>query len=109
MEDGSLGSLIYLTNGDPHFEKERVEVFGQGRAALTDNWRLARLSGQERKRKVRPVGTGKGHGLEIDTFVRAVTTSDEAPLPLADATHTTLCTFAIARAIATGEQQHVET
>ena len=28
MEDGSIGTIHYLANGDPSLPKERIEVFG---------------------------------------------------------------------------------
>jgi predicted dehydrogenase len=72
MADGSLGVIVYVANGDPCFEKERVEVFGQGRAAVIENWRVARLVAGGRTRKVNPKGSGKGHSQELAEFAAAV-------------------------------------
>jgi len=102
MEDGSLGTLIYVANGDPHFEKERIEVFGQGKTAVIDNWHGARLWSNGRARKVRPAGTGKGHTQELRAFVRAVTGGQAAPLPIDQAIATTLATFAVSRSVLSG-------
>jgi len=99
MEDGSLGTLIYVANGDPHFEKERIEVFGQGRAAVIENWHLARLIASGKTRKVRPGRTGKGHGVELADFVRAVSAGTECGLSFSEAVTTTLTTFVIAESI----------
>jgi len=103
MEDGSLGMLAYLANGDPGFEKERIEVFGQGRTAVIENWRQARLVAEGKVRKVSPAGTAKGHGLELQAFLTAMLNRDGAPLPLPQAVWTTLTTLSVARACASDQ------
>ncbi len=102
MEDGSLGTLIYVANGDTHFEKERVEAFGQGRAAAIENWRVARLCAKGRTRSVKPKGTGKGHGLEMKAFVEAIRSGGRDPLPFDQAVMCTLATFAVTESLAIG-------
>jgi polar amino acid transport system substrate-binding protein len=105
MADGSLGVLTYIANGDPQFEKERIEVFGQGRTAVIENWHVARLSGDGCTRKVRAAGSGKGHADEMKAFVEAVASGSEAPLPFAEAVSCTLATLAIARSLASGKAE----
>ena len=100
MQDGSLGVLLYVANGDPQFEKERIEVFGQGRAAVIENWHVARLMASGRTRNVRAGGSGKGHGDEMQAFVRAVSSGAESPLPLAEAVACTAATLAISQSLA---------
>lgn len=94
MADGSVGTLIYVANGDPAFAKERVEVFGQNRTGVIDNWREAVLSSGGKVRKVRPDGGGKGHVAEMAAFIAAVRAGAESPIPIAEAVATTRCTLA---------------
>lgn len=96
MKDGSLGTVIYVANGDPSFEKERIEVFGQGRTASIENWRRAYLSAAGKVKKYSPEGSGKGHGAEIEAFVEAVRSGKEPSLTFSDAVSCTLATFAAA-------------
>lgn len=105
LADGSLGSLLYVANGDAHLEKERVEAYGQGRAAAIENWNVARLSCGGRVRKVKPAGTGKGHGLEMAEFIQAVREGREPSLTFDEATACTLATFATARSLASKRSQ----
>ncbi len=100
MRDGSLGLLIYVANGEPGFEKERIEVFGQGRTAVIANWHAAWLHGQGSKRKVRPARSGKGHGNEMEAFVDAVRGGREPPLSFDEAIACTRATFAAAASMA---------
>jgi polar amino acid transport system substrate-binding protein len=109
MEDGSIGTLIYVANGDPFFEKERIEVFGQGRAAVIENWHIARLSSKGKTRKVRPGGTGKGHGNEIGAFIGAVGDPRQGASWFDDAVATTLATVAITESIRERQALMVQT
>jgi len=94
LEDGSLGTIIYVANGDPSFEKERIEMFGQGRTAVIENWRKASLLADGKTQKVSPGNTGKGHSTEVAAFVAAIQSGSESPLPFADAVSCTLTSFA---------------
>jgi len=95
MADGSVGTLIYISNGDPCYEKERVEVFGQGRVAVIENWRKARRRSAGNVRTVKPPGPGKGHREEIAAFVNAVREGGAQPLPFPEAVAVTATTFSI--------------
>ncbi len=94
MEDGSLGTIIYVANGDPSFEKERIEAFGQGRTAVIENWRQASLVASGKVQKISPGSTGKGHSAEVAAFVLAIRSGLDSPLPFADAVACTLTSFA---------------
>jgi len=102
LADGSLGTLVYLANGDPAFDKERIEVFGQGRAAAIENWHCARVFGGGRARKIKARGSGKGHRHEMAAFVDAIRTGGPSPLPLEQAVAATLATLAIQAALTAG-------
>ncbi len=105
MQDGSVASLIYVANGDPCYEKERIEVFGQGRTGVIENWSHARLISKGQPRKIRAGSGGKGHLPEMAAFVDAVRQGRPSPIPLDEAVATTLTTLAIARSMVTGEAQ----
>lgn len=94
LEDGSLGSIIYVANGDPSYEKERIEAFGQGKTAVIENWRKAFLVADGKTKRVSPGNTGKGHSSEIAAFISAIQDGSKAPLPFADAVACTLTSFA---------------
>jgi len=103
MADGSLGLLAYVANGDPHYEKERIEVFGQRRVAVIENWHEARLQEDGRIKKIKPGRSGKGHGAELAAFVEAVCAGAPSPLPFAEAVACTRATFAAQASVARGQ------
>ena len=95
MEDGSVATLVYISNGDPSVGKERIEVFGQERTAVIDNWRSASLTSNGRTKRLRAGGAGKGHVEEMKAFVEAVRSGSGSPLPFDQAVAASLTTFAI--------------
>jgi polar amino acid transport system substrate-binding protein len=108
MEDGSLGGLSYIANGDPHFEKERIEVFGQGRSAVIENWRGARLYTNGKVEKISPAKTGKGHRAEMAEFIDAIREGREPTLTFEQSVACTRCTFSIVEALSTGQPQRCD-
>lgn len=94
LADGSIATLAYVANGDPAFEKERIEVFGRGCVGLIDNWHRAVISRHGRSRTIRPSIPGKGHAEEIKAFVEAAARNGPSPITLESAAITTLATFA---------------
>jgi len=109
MADGSLGIVIYVANGDPQYEKERIEVFGAGRSAVIENFHLARIVQSGKTRTVRPKGSGKGHGHEIAAFIDAVAGCGQEQLTFDEAVRCTRATFAAARSMAEGKTVDCDT
>ncbi|MGE0480115.1 MAG: bi-domain-containing oxidoreductase [Phycisphaerae bacterium] len=107
MADGSVGVLSYVASGDPSFEKERIEVFGQGRVGVIDNFRAARLIADGKTRIVRPNGTGKGHAAALASFFESLRTPQRVGLLPDSAALTTLATFCAAEALVAGEPREV--
>lgn len=100
--DGSVGVLMYVGNGDAAFEKERIEVFGQGRAAVIENWKHADIWTTGKRRRISPGTSAKGHHHEIAAFIDAARSGTDSPLPWDEAVNTTLTTFAILESIGRG-------
>lgn len=103
MADGSLGSLAYLANGDPRFDKERIEVFGQGRASVIENFRTAELWFGGDARRQRWTGHGKGHREELAAFIEAIAAGRPSPLPFNEAVATTQTTLCIQESLRSGQ------
>lgn len=101
--DGSVGSIIYAACGDPGFPKERIEVFGGGRVGVIDSWRSLLVRGNGRRIRQRCwLQAEKGFDQEMRAFVEAVRGGDAA-IPFASLVATTRVTFAIQKALRTGE------
>jgi polar amino acid transport system substrate-binding protein len=101
FSDGSIGTIIYSSLGDPSFPKEYIELFGAGRVVVIDDFRDARLvtDGQHKRRRL--WRQDKGTTGELEAFFRSLRTGGPMPLPLASLVLTTLTTFAIEASLRT--------
>jgi predicted dehydrogenase len=93
--DGSIGVVSYLTNGDPAFPKELMEVFGEGATAKMDNFGKVEVwrRGSARTKRSR-FSVDKGQAAEMDAFIRAVREGTPMPVSFASLAATTRATFA---------------
>jgi predicted dehydrogenase len=102
--DGSRGTIAYLSNGDPGIPKERVEVFGGGRAAVLDDFRRLELASGGRRRVLRSRWKqDKGHAGLWSAFVDAVQRGGQPPIPFADLLAVTQATLAAMQSLQSGE------
>jgi len=102
FEDGSVGNLLYLANGDPSIPKEFYEVFCEGSVARLDDFRSLELTRQGKTARTRG-SRDKGHQKELQLAVEAIRSGGEAPIPFAELCEVTEATFAIREALATGQ------
>ncbi len=95
FEDGSIGSIVYASRGHRAVAKERLEVFGGGRAAVLDDFRAAELHGSLGTRRFggRLSGQDKGHAAELEAFLDAVRTGARSPVDPEGAAHVTRVTL----------------
>jgi polar amino acid transport system substrate-binding protein len=102
FEDGSVGNLLYLANGDPSVPKEFCEVFCEGAVARLDDFRTLELARGSKTDRVR--GTqDKGHQKELELTIDAIRSGQEAPIPFAELCEVTEATLAVREALATGQ------
>ena len=82
FDDGSLGTIIYLANGDRSFPKERLEIFASGGILQLDNFRTLKGYGWPGFASSKLWRQDKGQALSVKAFVNAV--EGKAPAPIAD-------------------------
>jgi len=108
FENGSLGTIHYVANGDKSFSKERLEVFGAGAVAVLDDFRRLELVRSGRSQVVRSrLKQDKGHLSEWKAFAESIRTGKPAPIPISEVVASTLATLRTARSRSTGEPQPV--
>jgi predicted dehydrogenase/threonine dehydrogenase-like Zn-dependent dehydrogenase len=109
MVNGSMATVAYLVDGDRGASKERIEVFGGGRLATIDDFRRARITGAGRAVRCGRLlaRQDKGHAAEMAAFVRAVATGAASPVSWESAVNTMRATFAIVRALESGDRVYV--
>ena len=93
--DGSIGSIIYLANGDKAFPKERIEVFVGGRVAVLDDFRTLELISRGKRQVIRALlRQNKGHRAEWAAFSQAIIAGTAPPIPYEQLFSVTEATFA---------------
>jgi predicted dehydrogenase len=98
--DGSIATISYLTEGDAQLSKERIEIFGEGKAACFENFERFDLwrGGNALKRKAS--GIDKGQKQQLKAFVAAVKSGGVMPIGLGSLLTTTAATLATQESIA---------
>ncbi|NVB84272.1 MAG: Gfo/Idh/MocA family oxidoreductase [Kofleriaceae bacterium] len=83
LTDGSVASISYTSKGDAALGKERIEVFGGGRSAVIDDFRLTTVMRGRRKDRLE-TKQDKGHREELARFIAMVKTGAPPPIALAE-------------------------
>ena len=101
LGDGSLGTITYAANGDRSLEKERIEVFAGGQAAVLDDFRQLTLAANGKK-TVNKSSPDKGHRGEMLSLIDAVRQGVPSPISFIELERTTMATLAIVESLRTG-------
>jgi polar amino acid transport system substrate-binding protein len=105
--DGSNGMIAYLAEGDGSLPKEHIEIFGEGKTFVIEDFRSARLyaGGREKKETLRQ--QDKGQAEETRVACTVVAEGKPAPITLQELEATTRATFRILDSLRTGQRQKV--
>jgi predicted dehydrogenase len=99
--DGSTGTIVYSSLGDPSVPKEYIEVFAAGTIVQIDDFsRLLIASGGKRKRSKAP--QDKGQSAMIAAFFDAIRAGLDPPIALEELVGVTETTFAVEQSLRTG-------
>ena len=106
--DGSNGMIAYLAEGDSGLPKEHIEIFGEGKTFVIDDFRSVRLhaDGHERKETLRQ--QDKGQAEETRVACAVVADGRPAPITLMELEATTRATFRIIDSLRTGQRWEVK-
>jgi predicted dehydrogenase/threonine dehydrogenase-like Zn-dependent dehydrogenase len=104
FEDGSNGSIAYLSEGDGALAKERVEIYGGGRTFVLDDFRNATSykSGREEKTTLRT--QDKGQLDQVRAICDAVIQGGPVPISLEQLAATSRTTFRALESLRTGQR-----
>jgi polar amino acid transport system substrate-binding protein len=98
LDNGSIGSIVYVANGDKAFPRERVEVFRAGAVGLIENFRSYSVTQGGKTRRKKAFSLDRGHAAELAAFFSAIRTGKQ-PVSVEDYAATTLATFRIQQAL----------
>jgi predicted dehydrogenase len=101
FSNGSIGTILYVSNGSARVPKERIEAFAGNRTAILDDYRALELFEPAGKREAREKRQGKGHQQEVEAFLRGVE-HGEPPVPFEELANVSLATLAAVESLRTG-------
>lgn len=108
--NGSVGQVLYVANGDRALSKERLEVFGGGRAAILEDFRrLELLAGGRRSVKRSWLRQDKGHRAEWLAFSQALAGGGPPTIPYDQLFSVTMASFAGLESLRSRQPVDVET
>tara|TARA_R110002050_G_scaffold293182_1_gene449349 strand:+ start:21468 stop:23615 length:2148 start_codon:yes stop_codon:yes gene_type:complete len=105
FDNGSVGNLVYLANGDKSLSKELIEVFAGGKIGRIHDFRSGDLHIANKQVKLKL--DGKGHKEEVYAFLESLK-SDESPIDFESIYLTTKTTFKIIDSLRTGLPQMID-
>lgn len=98
MANGSIAGITYYSNGNKHLSKEYLEVFGQGRVTVIDDFKTMTVYGKDLKKET--INQDKGHYAEVTAFLQTIRTGAPSPIPFDEIDLVTRATFAVLESIA---------
>jgi predicted dehydrogenase/threonine dehydrogenase-like Zn-dependent dehydrogenase len=107
FEDGSNGVIAYLAEGDSSLPKEHIEIFGEGKTFVIDDFRSAKLCADGREKRETLRQQDKGQAEETRVVCAVVADGKPAPITLTELEATTRATFRILDSLRTGQRIEV--
>lgn len=105
MQNGSIANILYCANGNKLLPKEHVEIFGEGKSVVIDDFKEVTVYGGNRARKQKTAG--KGHKEEVNQFITSIEKGEPSPIPFSSIYLTTLSCFKIMDSLVTGMPQNI--
>ncbi len=96
--DGSVGTIIYSSLGDPSLPKEYLEAFGAGRAIALDDFSELTIHAGGKAKTVK-AAQDKGQTKLVAAFLDAARGKSPVPIPLEELDAVSRATIAIEEAL----------
>lgn len=105
--DGSTGCIAYFAEGDKSLSKERVEVFGDQKTFVLDDFRAATFHEDDRARTKTLRVRDKGQAEQVRQVCETVRNGSQSLFSLQELAATTRATFRALDSLRTGEPQGI--
>jgi predicted dehydrogenase/threonine dehydrogenase-like Zn-dependent dehydrogenase len=106
-EDGSIGNLLYLTQGGSKLPKEYLEIFGGGKTSQMSNFEsIVSFEGSSRRRE-QTARMDKGQRNELAMFIEAVKKGKPMPIGIDVLFDNTVVPIAAVTAVTTGNRVYL--
>jgi polar amino acid transport system substrate-binding protein len=105
FSDGSAGMVAYLSEGDAALRKEHIEIFGEGKVFVIDDFLTATLFAQGKEKRETLRSQDKGQAEQARIVCAAIEKGQPAPITLRELETTTRATFRIRDSLRTGQSR----
>jgi len=102
-QNGSVGTVAYSALGNFRLPKEYIEIYGDGKIMIIDNFKSGRVIGPQKTRKINLAHQDKGYTREIEMMVRAIKEGKPSPIPLEELYESHIAAFKALESAKTGE------
>ena len=110
FRDGSVGIVVYSSGGDRSFGKERIEIFGDGKIGVLDDFRkLELIEAGKSSRQSERIRVDKGHRNEWQALAESVASGKPTPIGVEDIVAAHLVAFAALESLRSGLPVKVDT
>jgi polar amino acid transport system substrate-binding protein len=96
--DGSVGTIVYSSLGDPSLPKEYLEAFGAGRAITLEDFVELKICAGGKAKSVK-AAQDKGQAALVEAFLAAARGKAPAPIPREELDAVSRATIAIEEAL----------
>lgn len=72
LSEGSIGTIVYYSNGNKRFPRELIEISGNGLNGRIENFSQSVVVAEGVSRRFKTFGISWGHREELETFVKSV-------------------------------------
>jgi polar amino acid transport system substrate-binding protein len=103
FEDGSVGSIVYTSQGDSRFPKERVEVFGSGSVAVIEDFVSGEIVSGGKSRKLGRREKDKGQAEMLKRLVDSLASGGPPIIPFEDLVQSTHLSLLALESLASGK------
>jgi len=100
-KNGSIGTILYFSNGDKYFEKERIEVYWNGNVGVIEDFKELTIYEGRKKIKKKLFVQDKGHKNEVQSFIENILKGGQELIPVEELFNTSLVTFKIIESLRT--------
>jgi predicted dehydrogenase/threonine dehydrogenase-like Zn-dependent dehydrogenase len=108
FQNGSTGSVSYVTGGNARYPKETIDAAAGGRSARLDNFKKATIwTGRQQSTVRARAGQDKGQRDELAQFVQAIQAGSPMPVPVESLVATTKTTIAVQESLLSGRPEGV--
>ncbi len=104
MQNGSIASISYFSNGSKELSKEYLEVFSNGQSFILNDFKSLTIHGKSSK-TINLSNQDKGHKEEVKIFLDAIRNGKTCPIPFDQTYNAMLATFKVVESIAKNGEQ----